>query len=109
MICRPSAQKSTMPVAPASADTEPAPSGSASCGRRTSNQPPSAAPPKMNGRVDEDAAEEEDPEAEGVEPGEGDVAGADLQRERGSCTNAAAIGMTKRKIIVVPCIVNSWL
>ncbi len=63
---------------------------------------------EQEARVQEDAAEEEHPVAEGVEPGEGDVAGADLQRDQ-VVEEAADSGMMTRKTMVVPCMVKTWL
>ena len=60
------------------------------------------------GHVEDDRAGQEDPEAEGIQPREGDIAGADLERhdvveERDAQRHDA------RKIMVVPCIVKSSL
>ena len=46
------------------------------------NQPPSAAPPRNHDVLRKIAAEQEAPEAEGVDAREGDVARADLQRHQ---------------------------
>ena len=57
-------------------------------------------------RVHEDAAEEDDPVAEHVQPREGDVAAPRSGGGRSSSRSATDSGMTMRKIIVVPCMVN---
>ena len=45
------------------------------------NQPPSAAPPRIHDELMNRAPNRKRPEAEGVDAGEGDVTGADLQRQ----------------------------
>ncbi len=54
-------------------------------------------------------AEEEDPPRQGIETGEGDVTGPDEQRQHVVHEGGADTGITKRKIIVVPCMVNRAL
>ncbi len=56
--------------------------------------------------MQEERADEEDPEAERVEARKGDVARADLQRDGKLAKKPSSSGITTRKIMVVPCIVK---
>ena len=60
------------------------------------------------GDPDHEPAEHVDPIAEGVEAREGDVARADHQRNKID-RESLHTGTANRNIIVVPCMVKSWL
>ena len=99
-ICRPNTQKSMLwPGRNAMIDGVGGVAEPAAVGRAAEEE----------ARVQEQAAEQEHPVAEGVQAREGDVAGADLQRHEVVEERRTDSGMTTRKIIVVPCMVNSWL